>query len=88
VKKGGILLKLDSNEVALWFQNKEICKKFLEKLHQNTTIKLRSFHIVVQFVPLTLHLEKQTDLQEIEEMNGLGEGNIQKARWIKPVAWC
>ena len=86
LRNGGILLELDSDEAAEWFQDPEIHRTFLSHLHRSIAIKPRLYNIVVQFVPLTLHLEREVDLREIEEVNGLDEGDILKARWIKLIA--
>ena len=42
--------------------------------------------MVVHFIPLTFRLEKEVDLQEVEEANGLQLGDIVKAHWCKPTA--
>src|SRR5882724_5308706 len=89
LRNGGILLKLDSKEVVTWFYlSKTIWKKFSPKFHKTLVIRPRAFHVVVQFIPLMLHLERLADLRDIEETNGMDEGDILKARWIKPIKRC
>ena len=86
LQNGGILLELNSDEAAEWFQGDGTWKTFLTHLHAATSIKPQLYHTVVQFVPLTFRPNREVDLQEIEEVNGLEEGNITRARWIKPAA--
>jgi hypothetical protein len=86
LRNRGILMELNSDEAVEWLQEDKNCKIFMEKFNANMIIKPRSFHTIVQFLPLTFRRENPTDIQEIEEANGLRKGNIQKARWIKPIA--
>ena len=72
----GILLEFVSDAVAARFAHGETRQNFLKKLHPEAVIKPCSYHVVVQFIPLTLRPDKEVDLQEIEEVNGLGKGNI------------
>ena len=78
---GRILLELNSDEAADWFQDLEVCRTFLLHLHMTITIKPQLYNIVVQFMLLTLRLEREVDLQEIEEVNWSDEDGIIKARW-------
>ena len=49
-------------------------------------IKPWVFNIVVQFVPFMFRPEKDADLRELEQVNGLDDRAMMKARWIKPAA--
>ena len=60
--------------------------KFKEKLHPDVIIKSRGYHVMVQFVPLNFRMDKEMDLRETEEVNGMDAGVITHARWIKPAA--
>ena len=86
LRNGGILLEFVSDAAVAWFAHRETCQIFLKKLHPEAVIKPRGYHVVVQFVPLTLRPNKEVDLREIEEVNGLAKGDIIRARWIKPAA--
>jgi hypothetical protein len=86
LKNGGILMELDSADAATHFDDESIRKKFLALLHPAASIKPRSYQIVVQFIPLTFRPDNESDLREIEETNGFDEGDITRARWIKPIA--
>jgi len=73
--------------VALWFHSNEaVGKLFTSKFYRSSLIKSRAFHIVVQFMPLMLWLDRLLDLREFEETNGMDEGEVLCARWIKPIA--
>jgi len=56
------------------------------KLHPAATIRPRSYDIMVQFVPLTFRADRDSYLRELEEVNRLQSGVINRVRWIKPVA--
>jgi len=61
--------------VASWFHSNEAVRKlFTSKFYRSSSIKPRAFHIVVKFMPLTLWLDRLSDLREIEETNGMDEG--------------
>ena len=57
---GGILMELESDEAAGWFADSSIRWSFLARLHPDASIKTRSFHVVVQFVPLISKPDKDT----------------------------
>ena len=40
----------------------------------------------MQFVPLSFKPDKDSKLWEVEESNSIKRGDIQRARWIKPVS--
>ena len=86
LKNGGILMELESDEAVEWFAHSDIRKKFAAGLHPEATIKLRNYHVVVQFVPLSFKPDKDDSLWEVEESNGMKTGDIQRARWIKPIS--
>src|SRR5882724_3278818 len=46
------------------------------KAHKDTLLKPRAFHIIVQFVPLTLQPDRMSDLWEMVVVNSFDEGDI------------
>ena len=78
-------MELGSDEAVTWFVDTAIRSSFLEMLHPSTTIKSRDYHVVVQFIPLTFKLDNDEYLQEVEDVNGIPNSRLVKARWIKPV---
>ena len=86
LRNGGILMELDSDSTAAWFAQDHIWKKFMQRLPHGINIKHRLFHMVVQFIPLTFWSEKEVNLCEVEEIDGLKTGVIVRACWIKAVA--
>ena len=79
-------MELDSDDTVTWFTDTEIRKRFLQKLHPTAFIKSRSYNVVVQFILLTFQTDRTSDLREVEEVNRFNEGDMTKARWIKPIA--
>jgi len=86
LKNGGILLEWGGDEAAIWFADTSVRQKFLTGFHPEAVIKARDYHVVVQFVPLTFRPDREENLREIEEVNGMKNGAINRARWIKPVS--
>ena len=82
----GVLMELDSDDAVTWFTDTEIRKCFLQKLHPTVFIKSCSCNMVVQFIPLTLKMDRTSDHREVEEVNGFDKGDVTKVRWIKPIA--
>ena len=62
LQDGGILLELNSDEAAEWFQEDGTQKTFLTHLHTAASIKPQLYHIVVQFVPLTFWPNREVNL--------------------------
>ena len=69
-----------------WFNDKAVRGRFLGNIHLGAFIKPQVFNVVMQFVPLMFRLEKDTDLRELEQVNGLEDRAMMKVRWIKPAA--
>src|SRR6266481_1944831 len=88
LKNGGILMELGSDEAVQWFSHNDIWKKFLKGLHPDAAIKTHDFHIVVQFIPLMFKPDREVEIRELEESNGMEKGIIAWVRWIKPVLRC
>jgi len=79
LKNGGILLKLDSEEVFQWFHSsKSIRRMFTGKFHKSSVIKPRAFHIVVQFVPLTFYGLKGDRGGQQHGLRGYPEGEMDQ----------
>ena len=85
LRNRGVLLEFNSDEAVEWLQDAERWRAFLVQLHKLAIIKPRMYNIVVQFVPLSFRPKKDTELHEVEESNGLDDGDIVRARWIKPI---
>jgi len=73
LRNGGILIELASDDAAAWFAHGEIHQNFLMKLHPGASAKPQGYHVVVQFIPLTFRPDKEVDLREIEEVNGMNK---------------
>ena len=86
LRNRGVLMELDSDSAAEWFAQGHIQQAFTQKLPHGVSIKHRLYHTVVQFIPLSFRPEKESDLQEVEEVNGIKMGDIVRACWIKPIA--
>ena len=85
LRNGGVLMELDSDSTAEWFVQGCIQQAFTQKLPHGVNIKHCLYHTVVQFIPLSFWPEKESDLQEVEEVNGIKMGDIVRAHWIKPI---
>ncbi|KIJ42523.1 hypothetical protein M422DRAFT_86757, partial [Sphaerobolus stellatus SS14] len=87
LKNGGIVYKLNSSEAAQTIQSDEDARlTFMELYSAQATIKPRLYPIIVERVPISFNPESNKSLREMEDSNSIENGEIQRARWIKPVA--
>ena len=81
---GGILFELNMEEAARWLNEAGNRIQFTGALAPDMRMKTRLFLLVLQFIPLHFGPERENELHNVEEINGLPCGAIDKARWIKP----
>lgn len=84
----GILYKLNSKELAEWFSTPANRSNFLEYYRTNVIIKDRSFHVLVENVPISFVPENQAAVADIEKKAGFKPRTISRARYIKPITRC
>ena len=84
LRNGGLILQFENKEAAEWFKQTEILTSILPKIDSLATLKNRTFQILVPRVPVTFETENEESLRELEEQNGMKDGILRKARWIKP----
>ena len=84
-RDGSLLLLLNSKEATDWLREPDVEDKFLDKFAIGACFRDRSYHVILRWVPITFDPISRPHHREIEEMNGLPDQSIQKARWIKPV---
>lgn len=84
-RDNSLLLLLNSKEAADWLRELDVEDKFIEKFASKAFFRDRSFNIILRWVPIIFDPNNRKHLREIEEVNGLVDHSIQKARWIKPV---
>lgn len=85
LRKGGITVLFGGKEIIKWLKDQDAEFGFLSAFSRDASISKCSYPILVPRVPLTFDPSCDTHLREIEEVNDLPTGTIQKARWIKPV---
>ncbi|KAG1722078.1 uncharacterized protein EDB91DRAFT_1064058 [Suillus paluster] len=83
---GGILYELESPASALWFNTPANRSNFLERFGINIIIKERSFHVLVENVPILFTPNNPAATVDIKKKVGLKPGSIVKVRYIKPIA--
>ncbi|KAG1765681.1 hypothetical protein EDD22DRAFT_774829, partial [Suillus occidentalis] len=83
---GGVLYELDSAESAQWFSNPANKSKFLEHFGVEVVIKERSFHVLVENVPISFVPDNHAAIDDVEKKAGLKPKTISRARYIKPIA--
>ena len=81
---GGVLLEMNSEATASWLSVLATRALFLGRFAPDTAVRERAFSLVVQFVPLYLKPEKDPEIRQVEEDNGLPTGLLLHACWIKP----
>ena len=82
----GVVLEASSEETANWLRSR--AKDFAKGMGSQATIKDRSIHIVVEFVPTSLNDHLPNLIQTIEIENELKTGAITSVRWMRaPTNW-
>lgn len=86
LRNGGLLLELNTPEAAQWLTSGEITEKFLEGIGSGTSIRNRSYQVIVHFVPIGFDPEDEEQVRTYEEHNNIPPGSVLKAEWIKPIS--
>ena len=80
---GGVLLEIDSESATRWLNVPETQASFLNQFTLNTSFKEQAFPIIVQFIPLHFKPDKAPEIHQVEKDNGLPDGSLLCAHWIK-----
>jgi hypothetical protein len=83
---GGVLYELNSKDSAEWFNSPTNRSNFLEYFAPNASIKDRSYHVLMENVPITFIPDNPAAIADIEKKAGLNPKSISKAKFIKPAA--
>jgi hypothetical protein len=82
-RKGVLVLTLNRKEAANWVRQPEHKIAFTEGFSKGSHIRERSFSLIAPRVLITFDPEDRNQLREVEEVNGLKDYIVRKARWIK-----
>jgi hypothetical protein len=80
----GVLLEANCAEVLAWIRMEGRREFFSDFMEKESTIKDRTYPVVINFVPITFRPHLDVDLRETEEVNGFKNGELITARWFKP----
>jgi len=83
----GLLGEFLKDDGATWFAKQDNFDKFtvaLGSLGDSLTVKKRSHPVIAYYVPLHLNISDPTSTTEIESVNGIQPGELQRVRWAKP----
>ncbi|KAH9955353.1 hypothetical protein BC827DRAFT_1321218 [Russula dissimulans] len=80
-----IILTMNSKESVAWLKEPPNDETFLTLFAGNAHFSYRKYNIVVPSVPITFDPMSRVQIEEIEEVNGLQDFTIAKAKWIKPI---
>jgi hypothetical protein len=79
-----ILIEWFAQESAEWNTTPEINEKFEEAIGPLAKLKVRTYAVLGQFIPLyTFDPADEEHLQDVEETNGYEDGAIVRAKYIK-----
>ena len=81
---GGLILQFETKEAADWFKQPNILTSILPRIDSSVKLKSRAYQILVPRVPVTFKTNSKDSLRELEEQNGMKDGILIKAQWIKP----
>lgn len=73
-------------ESATWLSIPAHQARFTTNFRSNTTIKDRSYHVLIENVPTSYNPSSLRTNSNIKINGGLKLGIITKAKWIKPIA--
>jgi hypothetical protein len=85
LKGHALLFTLNSKEAASWVREIKNEIAFTKEFSEGSQIRVRTFNLIVPQVPITFDPKEDKHLQEIEEVNGLVNNVLIKAKWIKPL---
>ncbi|KAF5374638.1 hypothetical protein D9615_008935 [Tricholomella constricta] len=83
LRNGGALYEMNSTEAAAWLRGEDVKKLFVEKFGAEVELKDRAYPLLVEFVPTSLGDNAAEAVREIERANGLGEGEVTQAKWVR-----
>ncbi|KIJ44625.1 hypothetical protein M422DRAFT_84279, partial [Sphaerobolus stellatus SS14] len=74
-------------EAAQLIQNDEDAKQaFMNLYSAQAIVRPRLYPIIVERVPISFNPESNSNIRELEDGNSIENGEVQRARWIKPPA--
>ena len=76
-------MEMDSESATGWLNVPVTWASFLNQFALNASFKEQAFPIVVEFVPLLFKPDKAPEIRQVEKDNGLPDGSLLCARWIK-----
>ncbi|THU76508.1 hypothetical protein K435DRAFT_879116 [Dendrothele bispora CBS 962.96] len=79
------LLMFRTTEEVKWLAENEMLDGMAAAMGENITIRPNVFEVVVEFVPVNVQIETEGEREDIAIDNGMTEGSLIAARWIKPV---
>jgi hypothetical protein len=81
--RGGVLYLMVSTEAARWMRQSDVKRAFEEKYGGQAQIKDRGYNIILEYVPITFQPMSGTAQRVVERENGIEEGEIVSARYLK-----
>jgi hypothetical protein len=82
----GVILEALNEETAAWLRHRAV--DFVKGMGSQASLKDRSIHLVLEFVPTTINDQLPNLLQAIESENQLSRGTIRSVRWMRaPANW-
>ncbi|KAJ6452968.1 hypothetical protein C8R45DRAFT_780198, partial [Mycena sanguinolenta] len=85
LRSGAVVLHLKTAEAADCLRAKKRMDAFLEGMGGTAVHKLRSYSVVLEFMPVTFDPALDNVLHAVEDANGFERGAITQARYIKPM---
>jgi hypothetical protein len=84
LRKGGVILQMNSEAVAEWIKQEAVMKMFLKKMGGACIAKTQLLNVVAEFVPTTFDPSDLGALEEVECNSGLARMSMMSVRFIKP----
>ena len=83
--RGGAVLVTHTEEAAKWLRQEVTVDQFAERMGGTTRAKADLYMLIAEYVPTTFEPGVFTAFKQVERENGLANGAIREARYIKQV---
>ncbi|KIJ39725.1 hypothetical protein M422DRAFT_78365, partial [Sphaerobolus stellatus SS14] len=87
LKNRGIVYELNSSEAVNMIQgDEEVRHNFMNLYSTQATVKPRLYPVIVERVSISFNPDANANIRELEDSNSIENGEVDRARWIKPPA--
>ena len=86
LRHGGLLYEVNTKDGATWLQQPDNMRHFTDKFGHDAVIRAKYFACLARNTPVSINLDREQTLRDLETWNGWTKGEVVAAHWIKPIA--